>query len=270
MKIKCSVEVLTLNSARTLRRCLESLRNFDDVIVLDGNSTDETLSIAQEFGARILQQSDSTTPNARITDFSAVRNKGLSAAAHRWFLFIDSDEYLSPEAAEEIRLIVGRGKKNTTYVYKMPRKYIVENRIIEHSAMYPNYQIRFFSLDAVHEFIKPVHEKIKIREGYTVGFMEHPEYVPFEDWRILKHKWANYAQLQVAGNTFSPLSLTRFTVDNFLVFVKYLVKYALTFTQGSGLRMPFLYEWHNAYYHMRLIAKAWKSFFATMWYSQKQ
>jgi len=126
MKILCTVEILTLNSAKTLGRCLESLKDFDDILVVDGNSTGETAAIAKQFGARVFQQSDSGQKNFQADDFSAVQNRGIAAARHQWFLFVDSDEYLSSEAVEEIRRVVERGDKNTEFVYHMPRKYVVD------------------------------------------------------------------------------------------------------------------------------------------------
>lgn len=256
MKIPCSVEILTLNSGKTLRRCLESVRDFDDIIVIDGNSTDDTLEIAKEFGARIFPQSDSKEKNIRIDDFSAARNIGIGAAKHPWFLYVDSDEYLSKEAAEEIRAVVTRGKANEYFVYKLPRKYIVDGEIIGRSSMYPNYQTRFFYLPATDGFIKKLHERISVKDGYAVGALKNPEYVPFLDIKNTKNKWRNYARMQYSGSKMSLKDFLRGLVVNFFAFVKYAVRYLLTFISGSGNRMPFMYEWYNAYYHIWLIEEA--------------
>ena len=55
-KIACTVEILTWNSEKTLKACLESVKDFDDIIILDGNSTDKTLEIANNYRARIIKQ----------------------------------------------------------------------------------------------------------------------------------------------------------------------------------------------------------------------
>ncbi|MBI2603994.1 MAG: glycosyltransferase, partial [Candidatus Harrisonbacteria bacterium] len=62
-KIPCSVGVLTLNSAKTLARCLESFKDFAEIIVCDGNSTDDTVAIAKKYGAKVVKQYDSDEPN---------------------------------------------------------------------------------------------------------------------------------------------------------------------------------------------------------------
>src|SRR3989344_3362623 len=97
-KIPCSVQVLTLNSGKTLEKCLESVKEFAEIIILDGNSTDNTVAIARRYTDKIYPQADTNEKNVRITDFALVRNRGLKLASYDWFLFIDSDEYLSHEA----------------------------------------------------------------------------------------------------------------------------------------------------------------------------
>ena len=48
--------MLTYNSEKTLRRALESVKDFDDIILCDGDSTDQTHAIAAEYGARVVRQ----------------------------------------------------------------------------------------------------------------------------------------------------------------------------------------------------------------------
>lgn len=256
MRIPCSVEILTLNSEKTLEKCLKSVRHFDDIIILDGNSTDGTIELAKKYGARIFSQTDAQEKEQKIADFSAVRNKGITHARHEWFLFIDSDEYLSEEAATEIQKIIEAGQKNNFFIFKLPRKYIVEGRLIGRSSMYPNYQMRFFYIPATQGFVKKIHERICIKPGYPVGTLENPEYVPMEDIAFLKNKWHDYSKIQIAARGITPRMFPAFFLNNFSTFLKYIIKYFLTYVRGSGIRMPFLYEWYNAYYHVWLIQAA--------------
>ncbi|MBU6323773.1 glycosyltransferase, partial [Patescibacteria group bacterium] len=95
-KIPCSVEIVTRNSGATLRRALESVKDFAEVLVVDGGSTDDTLAIAHEYGAKIILQDPAFLDGeGRIADFSGVRNQGLAAAREPWFFFLDSDEEAS-------------------------------------------------------------------------------------------------------------------------------------------------------------------------------
>src|SRR3989344_8657050 len=106
MKIPATAYVLALNSAATLPACLESLRAFDDILVLDGNSTDRTREMAERMGARVVPQSEDPALNLKIENFTAVRQRAFAAARHDWIFQLDSDEGASPEIIESVREIV--------------------------------------------------------------------------------------------------------------------------------------------------------------------
>ena len=103
--IPCSVLVLTRNAAGSLAACLEGLRGFAQVIVLDGGSTDRTRAVAQSYPNVVLrdQPKEHLDADGRIRDFAAVRNAGLEAATQPWLSFVDADEELTPELVDAIR-----------------------------------------------------------------------------------------------------------------------------------------------------------------------
>jgi len=85
-----SAVMIVKNGARTIRRSLESLREFDDIIVYDNGSSDGTQTIAAEF------------PNVRLIEgefdgFGTTKNRAASYALHDWVLIIDSDEVVDAE-----------------------------------------------------------------------------------------------------------------------------------------------------------------------------
>ncbi|WP_310438995.1 glycosyltransferase family 2 protein [Sulfuricurvum sp.] len=85
-----SAVMIVKNGARTIRRSLESLSEFDDVIVYDNGSSDGTQAIAAEF------------PNVRLIEgefdgFGTTKNRAASYALHDWVLIIDSDEVVDAE-----------------------------------------------------------------------------------------------------------------------------------------------------------------------------
>ncbi|MBU6447121.1 MAG: glycosyltransferase family 2 protein, partial [Verrucomicrobia bacterium] len=91
-----SVCILTKNASATLRETLESVRIFDEVIVLDNGSTDDTLQIAEGF------------PNVKVhtfpfIGFGPLRNEAAQFAKNDWILVLDSDEVLSPELMAELK-----------------------------------------------------------------------------------------------------------------------------------------------------------------------
>ncbi len=178
--IKASVGILTLNSAADIPRALNSVEAFKDKFICDGNSTDGTQDIARSLGARVTKQVETDEPHQKITDFGVARTTCVNASLEQWHFRLDSDEFLSPEAVEEIRAIVA--DPNPPYrIYKIPRKYIWQGNVIDDTITYPNRQIRFFRRDAIGGYTKMTHERVVVNEGEPVGIMKNVMYVPMFD-----------------------------------------------------------------------------------------
>ena len=110
-----SVLVLTYNEAYRLRACLQSVAWADEIVVVDGGSTDETREIAREFTPHVYV-SDLLGPD-KPGGFSDQRNFALSRASGDWVFFLDADERATPELASEIqrRLLQGADEGHTAY-----------------------------------------------------------------------------------------------------------------------------------------------------------
>lgn len=91
-----SVTMLTKNSSRYIEACLSSLVDFDEVVVLDNGSTDDTLEIAQRFANVKIFTSE-------FIGFGPLKNLAQTHASHDWILSIDSDEVLTPELRQAIQ-----------------------------------------------------------------------------------------------------------------------------------------------------------------------
>ena len=256
-KIPCTVEILTRNSAATLEQCLESVKDFAEIIVLDGNSTDSTVEIAKQYGCRVVKQYDTDEPNVVIKDYSEVRNKGLRLASYSWFMFIDSDEYLSGEAVEEIRLIVS-DQNPEVFVWWQPRKYILDGKVIDCATTYPNRQIRFFHKERVKEFIRPIHERIEIKPGAITGRLRNYEYVPLGLKAELAARSRRYTYMEVAmQKTARPAKLLRLAFRQKMLFSLYFLRFVRNLFFCRGTRLPFSYEWN---WHKYLLLSFWLLF----------
>jgi glycosyltransferase involved in cell wall biosynthesis len=260
MKIPCSVGILTFNNEKTLARALESVQDFDDIVVLDGGSTDGTLDIARRFGARIVPQ-DPQYKNAegRIIDFSGVHNQHLALATHKWCLCIDSDEYLSHEARDEIRAITERPvAPGDPLVYELPRKTVIDGVCIECASVYPNFQKRFFHLDGVTGFIKPIHERINPKPGVRIGKLTHPEYVPLDlTPKEYYDKQRRYLAIEVERHKHDTLSmwLTGVVYGSTRSSLAYFVRHLRSLLFCRGTHMPLWVEWMHHWYNWNLIVK---------------
>jgi tetratricopeptide (TPR) repeat protein len=94
-----SLCMIVKNEERFLRACLESVREaVDEICIVDTGSTDGTVAIAREFGARIVER---TWRN----DFAWARNEALALATRRWIIVLDADETLRPESVATLRTL---------------------------------------------------------------------------------------------------------------------------------------------------------------------
>jgi tetratricopeptide (TPR) repeat protein len=99
-KNKLSLAMIVKNEARCLARCLRSVRAVaDEIIVADTGSTDDTVKIANQFGAKVSHFD-------WANDFAAARNFALAQATGDWILALDADEHASEALGREIRAFI--------------------------------------------------------------------------------------------------------------------------------------------------------------------
>jgi glycosyltransferase involved in cell wall biosynthesis len=129
-----SVLILTLNEARDLPRCLESVRRCDDIVVLDSGSTDATAALAKAAGARVFTR--------RFDHFAGQRNHAQREIPfrHPWVFHLDADEQFTPKLDAECRLADGRADLDG---FLVAPKMIFQGRWIPHCTDFPAWQARF-------------------------------------------------------------------------------------------------------------------------------
>lgn len=165
MKKTLSVVLATFNEAKNLPRCLESVKNIaDEIIIVDGTSTDKTVEIAKSFGAKV-----------QITDnppmFHINKQKAIDMATKDWILQLDADESLTPELAEEIEEKIN-DSENDFSGYWIPRKNWYLGRYLMKGGVYPDYTLRLYKKGKGRLPMKDVHEQAVV-EG-KVGYIVHP------------------------------------------------------------------------------------------------
>ena len=158
--MKLSVIVLTKNEAMMIKDCLASIKDLaDEIILVDSGSTDDTVKIARELGAKIISASG---------DYASLRNVGLKAASGEWIFYIDADERVSPELADEIKQIA----KGEATSYKLNRQNIVFGRWIKHGGYWPDPVHRFFKKEALTGWTGRLHESPQVIG--KVGYLKQP------------------------------------------------------------------------------------------------
>jgi glycosyltransferase involved in cell wall biosynthesis len=128
-----SVLLLTLNEEINIRRCIESLSNCDDIIVIDSFSQDDTVLIAKSMGAKVFQRV--------FDDFAGQRNFAIEQVdfKYEWILHLDADEVMTTDLYNEMLIAVDSGHFDAYYI---PSKVMLFGRWLRHAGMYPSYQVR--------------------------------------------------------------------------------------------------------------------------------
>jgi len=139
-KPNISVVINVRNEADHLNKCLKSVKDFaDEIIVVDMKSTDKSASIAKSFGAKVF-----TYRPMKFVE--PARNYALSKATGNWILLLDPDEYLSKTLKKELTKITRR--TDVDFV-KIPRQNFIFGKWLRHANCWPDYLIRFFKRGAV-------------------------------------------------------------------------------------------------------------------------
>lgn len=245
-KINCSVGILTFNSGASLRQCLESVKEFSEIIICDGGSTDDTLSIAKEFNCVIISQDNAHKyENGKIADFSGVRNQTLDTATNEWFLILDSDEFLTNSVVLEIKDIVKNNREDSEpKLYQMPRKLQINGRVIDHASSYPGYQPRFFHKPSMVHFARKLHEKIVPKSGIKVAFLKEATIAPIElDYKAWGDKFRYYLNIEKERSRGAKkINLLKSTLGSFKSALSRIYKVLKYTFFAKGTKMPLKFE----------------------------
>ena len=260
MKIPASVTVLTKNSGKTLQRALESVEDFNEIVVCDAGSTDDTLEIARKFGAKIIAQSPEFLEDGKIFDFAGVRNQTLAAAKHNWIFWLDSDERSGADLVEAIRKVIQERGEDGKGAFWVNRKYVLDGKVIDCASTYPNRQMRFFAKNSIEGMIKKIHEKVKLKPGEKKEFIGGFMYLPTDsDLLEIRRKWGY--QISVAAAQVAPMSPKQF-VEAFFHCAKVSTLWFFRLVRNaifcSGTKMPFAFEMERHYFHIRLLRAYWR------------
>jgi glycosyltransferase involved in cell wall biosynthesis len=146
-----SVILITKNEGHNLEDCLSSLSEIaQEIIVVDSISTDETLEIANKYGAIISSPND-------WPGFGPQKNRALALASKDWVLSIDADERLTQELRDEIKDVLISPKANC---YAIPRSSWYCGRFMKHSGWSPDYVDRLFKRGSAYFSDNLVHERL--------------------------------------------------------------------------------------------------------------
>lgn len=175
-KLKLSVALAVYNEESTLAACLDTIKDLaDEIVIVDGSSTDATARVAAGYGAKVIKESNKT-------NFHINKQLAIDACSGDWILQLDADERVSSMLGKEIKAIIDSPLLGQPSAYYLKRRNYFLGRWMSKGGMYPDPVIRLFQKGKAKLPQKTVHELMSV-DGPT--------------------KWLDEDLLHIADPTFS-------------------------------------------------------------------
>ncbi|MBR4682558.1 MAG: glycosyltransferase family 2 protein [Elusimicrobiaceae bacterium] len=213
--------IITKNEAAHIAACIQSAKNLvQETVVLDSFSSDNTVQICRDLGAKVYQQP--------FEDFTKQKNAALQKVTTEWALSLDADETLTPELAEEIR----RAVSNPSYDgYELPRVNNFLGGRMYHGDIGKEYILRLVRTQKAKFEGGKVHERLVV-SGMTKKLKHVFVHTPYADLENYFTKFNSYTTLaaqtlyeQKSPDGKPPFLMIRATLSVLTGFIKrYIVK----------------------------------------------
>ncbi len=234
-KISVSVAIVTKNEARNIKDALESVKDFDDIVVVDSISSDNTTEICREYTDRVYEQ--------EWQGYAAQKQTAIDYAKNNWVLILDADERVTPELKQEIMEKINENSLSGFYI---PRKNFFLGKWIRNSGWWPDYTLRLFRKEVSKMEPRAVHEKVNVTGpvGHINAPFEHYTYRTLSDYIGKMDNYASLSAVELESRSFIS-SFISMLFSPMVVFIKrYLVRQG--FRDGlHGLVLAVLYSFYT-------------------------
>ena len=219
---KISAVIITLNEEKKIEACLASLQGVvDEIVVLDSYSSDNTVIICKQFGAKVFQQA--------WRGYGTQKNDAAAKATYDFILSIDADERLSTTLQHAINKA---RKEGLSGVYQMNRLNNFYGYDLHHGNCYPDRMQRLYDRRRVKWSLRQVHERLDITDDIILIHLNGD----------LLHKSKDSIEEHLAGiNKYSSMTAQLYFMEGkkFALF-KMFFSPTFTFIKGYFLKLGFL------------------------------
>lgn len=172
---RISVAIITYNAGDLIGQCLDSVSWTDEVIVVDGMSSDDTVVVCRRYPNTTVI----TAPNT--PNFDVNKNIAIENCTGDWILVLDADEVVTDELARELRQAAS---ENSHAGYFLPRRNFFLGRWLRHGGWYPDHTLRFFRRGRGRFPCLHVHERLELdgATGFLDGEILHYTYRTFREY----------------------------------------------------------------------------------------
>ncbi|MCF6201085.1 MAG: glycosyltransferase family 2 protein, partial [Hydrogenimonas sp.] len=212
---KVSVTILTKDSEKYLEKCLEALREFNEIIILDNGSKDSTLKIASKFDNVKIIKHD-------FIGFGPLKNLAANKASNDWIFSVDSDEIATKELIESIKKI---DPEKREVVYAISRLNHYKKKAIKCCGWYPDIVMRIYNKSFTQFSEAIVHESLCIPDGAKKATLDGDiKHYPFDSVESLIDKMQSYSTLYANQSNKPSSAFKAFTRALFAFFKNYILQ----------------------------------------------
>jgi glycosyltransferase involved in cell wall biosynthesis len=159
---KISAVIIAGNEEKNIERCLNSLLNVaDEIVVVDSFSTDNTVKLAESLGAKVVQR--------EFEGYVEQKRYAITCAENSWILSLDADEALSEELIKSILKIKNELKKDTVFAVNRLNNFC--GQWIRHCGWYPDVKLRLFHKNSGDWAGSNPHDKFIVNHGVQMGHL---------------------------------------------------------------------------------------------------
>lgn len=155
--MQISAVIIAGNEEAKIGQAIASVDWADEVLVIDSESADRTVELAESLGARVISRP--------WPGFAAQKQFGVESATYDWIFSVDADEQVTPELRDEILTLASSPEEALAAGYRVPRLSYYMGRPIRHSGWYPDWQLRFFDRRRAGWSDRAIHESVEVRSG---------------------------------------------------------------------------------------------------------
>jgi len=249
LKIPVSVAIITKNEERNIKKALESVKDFEEIVIVDAFSEDKTLDICRKYTDKIFQY--------EWQGFAKQKQLAIDKTTLSWVFVLDADERVTEPLKKEIMKKIKEDKDG----YFIPRKNFFLGRWIKHSGWWPDYTLRLFKKEKGKVELREVHEKI-IVDG-KIGYMKEP---------LLHYTYQNIEEFIKKMNNYASLSAQEIVKRNpsqYKIFYKMIFSPCFTFLKMyvfrlglldgiRGLILAMLYSFYGFLKYVKVWERLWK------------
>jgi glycosyltransferase involved in cell wall biosynthesis len=240
-----SVVIVTENEEKNIGDALKSVKDFEDIVVVDSFSEDRTVEICKKYTYRVYQH--------KWQGYAKQKQMAVDYAEKPWVLILDADERVTQRLKSEIMEEIKNASFSGFYI---PRKNFFLDKWIRHGGWWPDYTLRLFLKDMAFIKDRKVHEKVVVKGkvGYLKNPLEHYTYRTVSDYikKIDRYSTLSAEELREKGVNPGMITMVVHPVSTF---------FKMFFLRGGfmdgihGLILAILYS----YYTFLKYLKLWES-----------